>query len=83
MIQFDVVRQECDYRCPLFAFMNTESGGEGNHSETGNSWIRGVRQKIQPHAKPCLDSEASQAVNPIPNPDPNPNQAPQMLLKEA
>jgi hypothetical protein len=37
IIQFDVVRQECDIRCRLLAFMDTENGGEGDDSETGNS----------------------------------------------
>jgi hypothetical protein len=46
MIQLDVVRHECDIRYRVFAFKETESGGEGNDSGTDNSWIREMRWKI-------------------------------------
>ena len=59
MIQFDVVRQELDIRCQLFAFIDTVSGREGNDSGTGNP-RRGVRLKIQSHTQPCLELEERQ-----------------------
>jgi hypothetical protein len=35
VIQFDVVRKECDIRCRSFVSIGTESGAEGNDSGTG------------------------------------------------
>jgi hypothetical protein len=46
VIQFDVVRKECDIRCRSFVSMGTGSGGKGNDSGTGKHCMR-VQEQIK------------------------------------